>query len=395
MKKLKYLLLILLMPVIASAYTGSYGMSGSECVAFADYFKTLSGSYEYKYCYRAGCSTNGTWNIANMSASSGYRCSNGNAEPYAKWSSDGCSKFSGSCTINQGVYCTRVKTVDCNKKSDGSPYNSPTQKTSSVAQPSKTVTAKTTKSTTKTRATGGGGNKTTKPVTTTSTSEVTRPAVETEPVKSNNLNIAYITVEGKDLHYVNGYDNLTIRVAHGTNDLNITVSTEDPKTRVEIEGANNMPDEDCVIKIKVIAEDGSEKEIKINVERFTGESDKCLLANIAISDYELKDFDKNKYVYNLKVDRKTKSLYMDIIPVDPLHSTVEVLGNNNLANNSVVTINVKAENGKLCTYNITIKKSSGLWIPVVIIVIITGILLAAGYFVYRYIKRSKDMYQYE
>ena len=396
MKKLKYLLLILLMPVIANAYTGSYGMSANECIAFSDYFKMLTGTYEYKYCYRAACSTSGTWNIANMSAGSGYRCANGNAEPYTKWTSDGCTKFTGSCTLTSGVYCTKVLTVNCDKKKDGSNYGSPTQSSSDVGKPTKTVTAKPTQSQTKTRATKTGTSKIPTPVTSDkATSEVTRPDVDTEPVKSNNLNIKYITINGTDLKYINGYDEYTIKLAYGVTELEVLVSTEDEKTVTYVEGAYNMPDEDTTINIKVVAEDQSEKNIKINVKRYTGESGDCNLANIAITDYELKDFDKNNYVYNLKINRKTKSLYMDIIPSDPLHATVEVLGNNNLVNNPVVTINVKAENGKLCTYNITIKKTSGVWIPVVIVIIIAGVLIALGYFIYRYIKRSKDQYQYE
>jgi hypothetical protein len=156
-----------------------------------------------------------------------------------------------------------------------------------------------------------------------------------------------------------------------------------------------MPDEDTTIYINVVAEDGSSKTIKLDVTRYTGESKDCTIANIAINDYELSNFDKNNYKYNLRINRKTKSLYMEIIPSDPLHATVEVLGNNNLGNNSIITINVKAENGDVCTYNINIKKSSGAWIPVLITSIVLVILIVAGIFIYRYVKRSKDMYKYE
>lgn len=400
MKKLKYLLLILLMPVIASAYTGSYGMSANECVAFSDYFKMLTGTYEYKYCFRAACSTTGSMNIANMSAGSGYRCANGNAEPYTKWTSDGCATFTGSCKVTSPTYCTKVLLVNCDKTKSGADYKNPTKTTSGTpgTNPTRTVTAKPTQTQTqtKTRKTNSGTSKIIVPVTSeTTTGETTRPVVETEPIKSSNLNIQYIRINDVDLKYINGYDEYTIKLPYGVLDLDVTVSAEDEKTMTYIEGAYNMPDEDTVINIRVVAEDGSEKNIKINVKRYTGESGDCNLANIAITDYELKNFDKNNYQYILKVNRKTKSLYMDIVPSDPLHATVEVLGNNNLSNNSVVTINVKAENGKLCTYNISIKKTSGAWIPVVVIVIIAGVLIAIGYFVYRYIKRSKDQYQYE
>ena len=402
MKKLNIIILILIVslfiPTTIKAYTGTYGMSFNECKAFADIGTLIKDSYEYKSCYRAMCSTTGKWNLGNMVSSSGYRCTNGNATPYTKMTSDGCSKFAGSCQANSGSYCTRVMLVDCNRNKDGSPYNNPNGTTTQTPiGTSKTVTAKTTTATKKTvtRRTGSGTTRQIIPVITKeTTSEVTRPTMPTEPPKSGNLNINSITINGTDIKYRNGYDLYTIQLPYGVKDVDIIVDTEDEKTITEIEGAYDMPDEDTTIKVNVIAEDGNSKTITINVTRYTGESKDCTIANIALNDYDLK-FDKNNYNYNLRVSRKTKSLYMDIIPSDPLHATVEVLGNSNLGNNSIITINVKAENGDLCTYNIEIKKSSGIWIPVAITVIVLIILVVAGILIYRYIKRSKDMYKYE
>ncbi|MCR5224007.1 MAG: hypothetical protein K6C11_02555 [Bacilli bacterium] len=400
MKRIKYLLLLLLMPAFVSAYTGSSGMTVYECRAFADLYTNIKTSYEYKYCYRAACSTTGKWNLGNMTGMSGYRCTNGNAEPFTEWKSDGCTNFSGSCQVNSGIYCTRVQNIDCTRKKDGSPYNTVGTTTTAYSGGGQrpVVTANTTTSGTKktTKRTGAGTTKVIIPVTTTeAATEATRPVVQTEPAKSNNLNINSITINGTDIKYRNGYDEYTIKLPYGVADLDIIVDTEDEKTVTYIEGAYDMPDTDTDIAVNVTAEDGSTKTIKIHVVRYTGESDDCNIANIAITDYELNNFDKNNYQYNLRVARKTKSLYMEIIPSDPLHATVEVLGNNNLANNSTITINVKAENGTLCTYHITVKKSSGLWIPVLITIVVLAILITAGIFIYRYIKRSKDMYKYE
>ena len=398
MKRLKYLLLVLLcMPFVAGAVTGSSGMDYNACKAFADIGQLIKGSYEYKYCYRAMCSTSGKWNLGNMVSSSGYRCVNGNPTPYNKITSDGCTSFSGTCKANSGSYCTKVQLIDCDKNPDGSAYNAPTQPTPTQGGPRPTPTVSNSTTTSKsTTSRKPGSRKTIIPLTTKeTTTEATRPSVSTEPAKSSNLNINYITINGTDINYRNGYDYYNIQLPYGVRDVDIIVDTEDEKTITYIEGAYDMPDEDTTIKVKVTAEDGSEKVITIDVTRYSGESKDCTIANIALTDYELPNFDKNNYNYMLKINRKTKSLYMEIIPSDPLHATVEVLGNNNLQNNSIVTINVKSESGALCTYNISVKKSSGLWIPVVITVIVLIILIVAGIFIYRYIKRSKDMYKYE
>ena len=236
MKRLKYLLLLLVMPVVVSAYTGSSGMTVYECRAFADLYTNIKTSYEYKYCYRAACSTTGKWNLGNMTGMSGYRCTNGNAEPYTEWKSDGCANFSGSCQVNDGVYCTRVQNIDCTRKKDGSAYISTGTTTTAysgggqrpVVTANSTTTAKKT-----TKRTGAGTTKVIIPVTTKeATTEATRPTVPTEPAKSSNLNINSITINGTDIKYRNGYDEYTIKLPYGVSDLDIIVDTEDEKTIV-------------------------------------------------------------------------------------------------------------------------------------------------------------------
>jgi len=400
MKRIKYAILMLLcIPFTALAVTGSSGMDYNACKAFADIGTNIKTTYEYKYCYRALCSTSGKWNLANMVSSSGYRCTNGNPNPYTKVTSNGCSKFSGSCTANAGSYCTSVQFIDCTKKSDGTPYStSSTNKSTNSSSPKPTASSSSSTNSTKSSKTkkSGGTGKVIIPVTTNeTTTEGTRPTVPTEEAKSSNLNVNFITINGTDIKYRNGYDYYTIQLPYGVRDVDITVDVEDEKTVTFIEGAYDMPDENTQIKVTVTAEDESTKTILIDVSRYSGESKDCTIASISLNDYELSSFDKNNYNYNLRINRKTKSLYMDIIPSDPLHATVEVLGNNNLQNNSMVTINVKAESGDMCSYNITVKKSSGAWIPVVITLIVLAVLGAVGLFVYKYIKRSKDMYKYE
>ena len=407
MKKLKYLLLmVLFIPFIANAATGLNNIDYSTCTNKADFFRSIVGKYEYTTCYRAGCSTSpggttGTWTLANMRSSSGYSCANGNPNPYSRITSSGCTQYKGACTVNPAIYCTEITTVNCDLKADGTPYiRTSTPSTPDPDKPDITGT-KTVKPTKKTvsRPTGSKVIITTGEKTTTGNNN-TRPVVTTEetttePQLSGNVNVNAIYLNGTDIKYHNEYSEYTIKLKKGIRELDVSVITEDPNSVTYIDGANNMSDEDSTITITVTAENGNQKQIFIHVKRYEGESSDCNIANIAISDYEINHFDKNNFDYTLNVKGKTKSLNMEIIPSDPLHADYEVQGNEKLENNSVITIQVKAEDGNMCYYHIKIRKTSSFWLILFIIIIVTIGLLLAGYFVYRYLKRSKNQYEYE
>ena len=144
----------------------------------------------------------------------------------------------------------------------------------------------------------------------------------------------------------------------------------------------------------VTAEDGSLRIYKINISFEDVLDDNNRLAKLEVSGYNL-SFDSNTYDYKLKIKKKVKSL--DIL-VETLSETAtyEIKNNENLKNNSQITITVTAENGDELNYNILIKKSSNFGL-VVIIILVLG---AAGYAVYRLIinlPRDKDDegYDYE
>lgn len=404
MKKLKYLLLIvLLMPFIVSATTGSSTIDENTCkniATAASGGKGISSQLEYIKCYRAGCSTfeNGTWNKINQ-FSDNYYCTNGNDNPYITVTSDGCKPYSGTCNAETVKWCTTVSMIDCTRKKDGTAYSGAT--TPVVPKPDKKKSSESKQS--QPRRTSGG-SRVIIPTTEKKNSETTgRPVVPTdpttttttEPVPSSNLNVTKITLNGTDIKYRNEYSEYTIKLKKGIRDLDVVVEVEDPNTEVYVEGSHNMPDEDTTISIIVEAENGVQKIITINVKRYEGESSDCNIANIAITDYEINHFDKNNFEYTLNVKGKTKALNMEIIPSDPLHAIYEVQGNEKLENNSVVTIQVKAEDGNMCYYHIKIRKTSSFWLILFIIIIVTIGLLLAGYFVYRYLKRSKNQYEYE
>ena len=83
---------------------------------------------------------------------------------------------------------------------------------------------------------------------------------------SNNTNIKII-VDGKEVTFINNKADVT--VSSDTIKLNYKYELEDPKAKVEITGDEKLKAGDNIVKFKVIAEDGTEKEYELTVEKYT------------------------------------------------------------------------------------------------------------------------------
>ena len=104
-------------------------------------------------------------------------------------------------------------------------------------------------------------------------------------------------------------------------------------------------------KIKVISEKETVKEYTIKIERLSLEASMVYIENIEILGYDL-NFSKAISSYNLKVSRDTKSLNIKVLPEDD-EILYSIIGNNNLKNGSVITINARDSAGTyLWTINI-------------------------------------------
>lgn len=372
---------------VLAAPTGSSNISFGECYRFADGFKTIGineGSYYYKYCYRATCGADSKYDLDPMTTLASYRCQNGNYEPFSEITSDGCSKFNGTCKQGSNPYCTRVEYVDCNRKKDGSAFTSGITTTTRV-NPNNTTTTKTTKTrrttTTRSRNTTTGF---TAPTTTTTT----------VPQISDNNNIKSIKVNGQDIRYKEGKTEYSLKLPYDMTSIEVTVETESKKATYEVIGNTDMPNEDHIVKVIVTAENGDKKEINLNVKRYSVESSDCTLANIYIEDYSL-EFSKNKYEYVLDLPKNVKSLDITVVPTQEQSATYEILGNEKLKNKSVIDITVLSADGTECNYQIKIKKTSNTWKYILLIVLLGGALVTALYFLYKFLKKSKGKYKYE
>lgn len=400
MKKISLFVLIISMMLIgtnvnAAVPVASNNLDYTKCISFAEGFKTINalngarGDYYYKSCYRYSCAY-GVYNRANMTSSSGYRCNNGNGNPYVNVSSSGCKNYTGTCNTTNVYYCTTVEYIDCQKNADGTPYAQEV-KTTTVITPTKPTTKKpttkrpTTKNTTTTR-------KTTKKTTQTTTESTTTTTAE--PKKSNNTDLKRLSIFETEIKVDNKKSNYTIKAPYDITSLDIVAEPADEKATVEITGNENLPNEESKVNINITAEDGTKKTVTITVKRYNGENNDCTLANIFIEDYPL-DFDKNTLDYTLKLPKSTKSLDLEVIPTDELNAKYEIKGNEKLKDNSKIEIIVVAQDGTKCNYTIKVKKANNTWKYIILIILLIAALITSSYFLYKYLKKSKGRYKYE
>lgn len=164
--------------------------------------------------------------------------------------------------------------------------------------------------------------------------------------KLTSLTINGSTVSLKDDVYEY---NLTLHHKHTKTEVvakansQATVKYEDIKLEV---GDNELI-------IKVISEKGTEKQYKITIKRLTLEESQVSLENIVISGYNL-NFTKDVKIYNLKIAKDVTTLDISVLPKDNA-VIYSVLGNNDLKNGSVITINVRDDIGEY-VYTINISK---------------------------------------
>lgn len=413
-KKVSFLIILCLLfvPNIIYGAMGQNEISYSDCKKAVTSVLTRSG--EYTQCLRAHCQS-GTWSVVNLFSDVGsIACYNGNSNPYKVVSSDGCSIYSGSCSVANQHFCTRVSTIDCNRNADGSTYvattfgnatsNSPVA-TRATQSGNNVTTKQVTNATNNTIVTKKRTNGTTKVIIerteATRQGETKRSVVTTESTEetsslSSNTKIKKLLFENTELP---DFSDKTYQLEISTDmtDVDVVCEPEDSNATCEVTGNTGLTGENAEINVTVTAADGTSKTRTIKVHRSEGDSSDCTAANITIDNYDnfTDNFDKNNYEYNLRVGRNTNSLNIEVVPSDLLHAEIEVKGYDNIQNNSVVTVNIKAADGTLCTYNIHIKKSSGLWIIILIILIVIAILVTIIYFVRKNLTRSKNLYKYE
>lgn len=171
-----------------------------------------------------------------------------------------------------------------------------------------------------------------------------------------------------------------VTVGYNVDKMKIEATPNSAKSKVTINGNEDLSVGDNVFKIKVEAENGKVTIYSINVVRKEqGEkiSDNNNIKSITIKNHSI-DFKSNVYKYTVKANEKELDL---TITLDDENATYKITGNNDLKNGSEIKIKVTAENGDEKTYTLVIKKSHfGLIIGIISIIIIALIGLGTWLF---------------
>lgn len=184
--------------------------------------------------------------------------------------------------------------------------------------------------------------------------------------KSNNANIKSLTIKANDDSDVvlspvfnPGVYDYEATVASFVKTVSITPILEDAKANAVISNNANeelKAGEDNKITITVTAEDGSKKAYNINIKREALTSD-ATLKNLEIEETEKFKFDKDKFIYNVKIGKNVKSLTI-IYELSDENSIINIEGNSELKNGSIVKLIVTAQDGTKKVYTLNIIKET-------------------------------------
>lgn len=205
------------------------------------------------------------------------------------------------------------------------------------------------------------------------TSDTSNRDNNTATLSSNNY-LSNITLSNGNINFNKNITEYNITVDYQVSNIEVIATAEDSKSKVEITGNTNLEIGNNIIEIKVIAENNSTRIYKINVEK--KDESYVLSSNNNISSVNIKNYDfdfiSNITNYTLTIKDEEK-LDIEVILEDS-KSTYNIQGNNDLKNNSVIKIEVIAEDGTNKIYQINIKSNDKI-IKAIFITIITILLI--------------------
>lgn len=196
--------------------------------------------------------------------------------------------------------------------------------------------------------------------------------------KGDNNYLKSITLSSGTLNFDKDIFEYKINVDYNTKELLISAIAEEKTSTVEVVGNKELVVGENIYKIKVLAENKSERIYTIIVNRL--EEGKTLsnnnyLANLSIKNHSIA-FVKDKLTYDITLTNET-SLDLKYDTEDE-KAFVKVEGNSDLKNNSVVKIIVTAEDGTTRTYILNIIKEEAFNYTILIIplaILLLGLVL--------------------
>lgn len=208
---------------------------------------------------------------------------------------------------------------------------------------------------------------------------VTRKA-DPNDVRSDNNYLSLLSLNEGTLNFSKDVFEYRVSVLNRVEKIEVTAKTEDTKATYEIDCPDKLIVGENTIKVTVKAENGSTRDYVVIVDRKednTELSSNTDILEFTIDGYEFY-FNNNQYEYDLKI-KDESSLVINYILDDP-KSKVEISGNSELSNGSVINVKVIAEDGTEVVYKINILKDETnyalIYGAIALLVIILIIILA-------------------
>lgn len=151
----------------------------------------------------------------------------------------------------------------------------------------------------------------------------------------------------------------TLKVLNEVANIEVT-TTQDENIKVEIIGNENLNVGENQILIKLTDENNNTNEYKIKVTRLEeGQTitNVHFLKSLVVGGYNI-NFNKEQFVYSLTIPSDISRLEITPIPEEET-AMIEIKGNEELIDGSLVTINVIGEDNETTTYTIDITKEAG------------------------------------
>ena len=182
---------------------------------------------------------------------------------------------------------------------------------------------------------------------------ITRPFSKSEVGKSGDATLASLTISNGKIEFKKDVYLYQISVDNKIKNVDVKAIPNSNSSRVEIKQPEELVVGDNKIEVIVTAEDGTKLIYVIMVHREKELSHDNQLKNLRIKGYSI-SFDPDVYQYDLEIQDEDRLEIL--VELSDSNASYQIKGNNNLKDGSIITIEVKAEDGSKKNYQIHILK---------------------------------------
>lgn len=206
-------------------------------------------------------------------------------------------------------------------------------------------------------------------------------------VKTDNISLlSSIELSSGNIDFDEKKFEYTVYVGYDVTQILATTTAKNSEDKITVTGGENLEvGVETPITISVFnLKNNFTRVYTINVirkEENLDVSSNSKLSSLKIDKYKL-NFSKDKTEYNLKIKKGVTELKIDAVAEDE-KSTITIDGNENLEKGSKIVIHVKAEDGSVTDYVITITDVSKGTNIVLIIILVIVIIIVIGYIILR------------